>query len=236
VPPTKSDLSGKPLAGSDNPIPLRVGFRDGSRRDVTVSAAEAARLSAGGTEVARSWYVRWWNWTWSNITRIVVAVVALWFVSVVIPAVVQQWADRQKELELKTSLVTNISDAVADAASTGRLLKRNLLPEAVLQRAATQRLLAAQDRAIDPGGPGGKTKTDAEVAKIEKADEAWVTQTDATARAWRDLYNRMRNDWIKASASAQARLRTYFAAPRCQMTSQDSATLSARNSYWWSLR
>jgi hypothetical protein len=209
-PPTTSDFSGAPLTGSNDATQVRVEFPDGSRRDLTVSASEAARLSGEGQEVPRHWYERARRWIWRNLKKIVVAVVALWFASVVLPAVVQQWADRQKELELKTSLVTNISDAVADATATGRLLKRNLLPEGIVQEAAAFRLERAKAEAVTVDSPGGKTRTDAELAKIEKAQEALNAGTDATDRAWRDLNNRMRNDWIKASASAQARLRTYF--------------------------
>jgi hypothetical protein len=133
-------LSGSALAGSDDATPLTVQFPDSSRRILTVSAAEAVILRSRGKAVPPHWYERLFNWTTNNIRKIAVAGIALWFTAVVIPAVVQQWADRQKELELKTSLVTGISDAVADATSTGRLLKRGLTPEAAVQRAAADRL------------------------------------------------------------------------------------------------
>jgi hypothetical protein len=208
-----SGLSGRPLAGSDDPTVVRMELPSRERFELTVSAEEASDLAQAGKPIAAGWatrLARFSRWFRANFTKIAAAGVALWVTSIVIPAVVQQWADRQKELELKTSLVTGISDAVADATSNGTVLNNRLLPELAVEARAAYRTRLAHSNAVKATSSGGTRITDDEQAEIDKAGDLFGTAEAAAIQADRKLSNETRSDWIKSSASAEARLRSYF--------------------------
>jgi hypothetical protein len=195
-----SDISGSPLEGSNNPVAISVTFPDGARRNLNVSSIEAARLKEAGTE-ASSWY----SWTevkpW--LKRALVVVLAAWFASILIPAIVQQWADRAKELELKKSLVTRISDSAAEVTLAAFLVERQLLPHDKATHNAYAELQRLREKAARP-----PSRSDQRA--ITAAEAAWRKASNAEALADQKYYNETRDRWNRRGATIQAELETYF--------------------------
>lgn len=202
-----SDPSGQERAGSGDPVSIVVTFDDGTRRKVQVSASEAARLAAAGTPVS-SWQ-RWRSRLQPNVSKLLAIVLAGWFASIAIPAVVQQWSDRTKELELKNSLVTDISDSSADVISAALLMYREALPE---QIAAHDAGISAQHVYDDVYGTAKhpKNPTTAAEKKYEDANAAKTKAEENAAFAVQLYFNDHRNTWTRKSASIEAQLAAYF--------------------------
>ena len=113
--------------------------------------------------------------------------------SLVIPAIVQQWSDRQKSLELKNGLVTALSELVGEAATNAILLRQDLTPEARGAKRAQEKI--------------GEAKT----AKARtKAEAAYQTALDKQRTAEQKLLNTTRTSLLKSGFSLEARLQTYF--------------------------
>ena len=196
----RSDLSGIELEGSNDPVPITVMFADGTRRDLTVSASEAANLKRGGSP-ASSWH------SWSRLrpptSKLLVWGGALVVASLVIPAIVQQWTDRSKELELKNSLVTEISDSAADLTQSVLLLHQQLLPDDRATREAFRDLDDLRKKAGSNPSPSARTA-------IAKAEVAARKAQKTEARADQLYINTARTRWSRKAASIQAQLETYF--------------------------
>ena len=204
----KSDMSGVDLEESLAPVEITVQFSDGAQRTAVVAAAEANALRVNGRPLQpRS--------RWAHLRaaprKVLLVVLAGWFASVVIPAFVQQWQDRSKELDLKNGLVTKISDATAEAVTGSHLIAANLLPEAQDAAVKWDRLLLEEER-----GKAGKGKareiTAIERQKITKAQQEFDTARTGERRAEQAFYNGVRNTWIKSGGSIDAQLSTYFGA------------------------
>jgi hypothetical protein len=196
----QSDLSGDALEGSAAPAPIVVEFDDGTRRELTVTAAEASKLKRAG-DAASNWYS--WSRLWPVLRKLGLFVLAAWFASIVIPALVQQWADRTKELELKSTLVTQISDAASELTNAAVVLEAQLLPEDRAARDAFDELAAIKKDA-------GPNPTRAEKKAIALADAALKKAQQAERRTDQKLINDTRNRWNRESASLRAQLHTYY--------------------------
>jgi hypothetical protein len=70
---------------------------------------------------------------------LLVTVVAALLVNWLIPQLTRKWQDHQKALEIKTGLVSDMSESVASAVSTGRFVASGLIAEASADPRATQR-------------------------------------------------------------------------------------------------
>jgi hypothetical protein len=111
----RSDLSGDPLNG-DQATSIRIRFADGRTRSLKVSSQEADGLSTKGTDANRlrakavriggSKPVKW----------LAVTIAA----ALIFPALTKQWSDRQAELTLKNTMVTDISEGVETAYVSAR--------------------------------------------------------------------------------------------------------------------
>jgi hypothetical protein len=106
----RSDLSGDPLNG-DQATSIRIRFEDGHTRSLKVSSQEADELSNKGTEANR---LR------ARVGRIGGSKPVKWLAvtiaaALIFPALTKQWSDRQAELTLKNSMVTDISEGVETA-------------------------------------------------------------------------------------------------------------------------
>ena len=73
---------------------------------------------------------------------------AFMLTSLVFPALTRQWADRPKELELKSSLISRVSDVVASVVMTEGLATSNLLPESVALKNARRRFAKLTDEGL----------------------------------------------------------------------------------------
>jgi hypothetical protein len=207
----KSDLSGERLEGTREPTPIKVTFADGSQRQATVTFEEAERLRANSVPPERKGRLAQSSgWVVRNGWKLFAAVVAAWFASIVIPALVLQWADRQKELELKNALVTGISTSVGDTLEGASLVELGITPEANAVASKRRNWRAEQNNAKNPKGPNGIKTTKEEQAAIDKARDAWSTASEARRRADQKLTNETHKTWIKSGASIEARLATYF--------------------------
>ncbi|MBA2372265.1 MAG: hypothetical protein H0V71_11555 [Chloroflexi bacterium] len=191
-----SDISGEPLEGSDDPVSVVVEFDDGKKKQLTVKAAEAAQLASAG-QPASNWYS--WQRVRPKIRTLAVFLLGAWFASIVIPALVAQWADRTKELELKKTLVTDISDSAAEVTMAAIIIDGQSSPEDLATRNAIAELKAV-----------GPSPTPAEKKAITAAQAAVKKAKQAERRADQVAYNTARNKWFRTSASLKAQLDTYF--------------------------
>lgn len=97
-----SDISGKPI-DPDRPSHVTVRLPDGTRRRITITAAEADGLKEKGEAVSGLWLGRVAMRNWKTVAALIVA-------SVLVPAATRQWSDRQSILTVKQSLITEVSD------------------------------------------------------------------------------------------------------------------------------
>jgi hypothetical protein len=80
---------------------------------------------------APSWGVRLGGWLASPL---VVTVVAALLGSWLIPQLTREWQNHQESLEIKTSLVSQMSESVSGAVATGRFIASDLVPPKEQQR------------------------------------------------------------------------------------------------------
>jgi hypothetical protein len=111
--PQRSDWSGA-LLEPDAPVEIVVELTDGSRRRVSVSAAEHERLSDAGVDVRgpRAKVLALLHARWQKA--------AAWALTAFAAVAIGQctanhFADRQEELEIKSALATTISRAAVEA-------------------------------------------------------------------------------------------------------------------------
>jgi hypothetical protein len=208
----KSDLSGDPLEGTHEPTSIKVKFPDGDEREATVTFEEAQRLRGRPVPPPppSGRLARFGAWIGRNAWKLVAALIATWFASIVIPALVLQWSDRQKELDLKNALVTGISTSVGDTLEGAWLVERSLTPEA--NAAANKRAdwRSEQKKAENPKSPGGVTRTLGEQKLIDDDRTAYIVARESKRKVERKLTNDTHKAWIKTGASIEARLATYF--------------------------
>jgi hypothetical protein len=118
-----SDLSGRPIA-ADERTTLRIALPDGRRRELVVRGDEAADLGGKGRDVAgfrrKALKAIWPFGRWVLIS--VLGVLA-------VQGIAKQSADRQKELELKRDLASDIGSSSFSAYSTARSLVYRAPPE-----------------------------------------------------------------------------------------------------------
>jgi hypothetical protein len=195
---THSDLSGRPLEGSDAPTAITVRFDDVEnqpQRRLTISAAEAEGLSVKGSAApSEKKPSRLWAWVKKHPWPVVVAAVAAYFTSVCIPALVQQWADRRAELDFKNTLITSLSDLVADTTTASDIISSHATPEAAARVVATRRA-----KSTGKGSP-----------EWRRAKAALDSAEATEARAEQTLFNQTKVALIKDGAALETRLETYF--------------------------
>ncbi len=104
---TRSQRSGAPIE-PDKPVTVKYVFESGERREVRITAAEADDLLTQGDDRTSRWSRAWRAaWLW-------VKPPGKWLLAVVLGGLLGAWisdsyADRQRELELESSLITQIS-------------------------------------------------------------------------------------------------------------------------------
>jgi hypothetical protein len=156
---------------------------------------------------------------------LLVTVVAALLVNWLIPQVTRKWQDHQKALEIKTGLVSEMSQSVSRAVMTGRFLTSGL----IRQSSADPR---AEQRAWNQGFQDWTTTS----ASIGARLEAYISGNDA-APQWRTFSNVV-TDFFQLSANvndsrvAQVReILTYPALPKdVQLSRKDWVTLASASS------
>jgi hypothetical protein len=179
----KSALSGEALE-ADGKTNIIVIFEDGRRRELIVTADEAAKLAAAGSDVSPH-FVHLLR----SFSKPAGWLLALLIASILVPAITHQWADRPKELDFKSSLIKDLSDSTASTIDTARFIVSNSLPESKVTS------LACKDAA--------DTKT-AEAAKLCNAQKLEEARTEQKA------YNEMKDSWIRKGAILNSELRAYY--------------------------
>lgn len=103
----RSQRSGTPLE-PDKPVTVNYSFEDGERREVRVTAAEADDLLRQGVTTTSRWS-RAWRATWGRVKPAALSLTVLIAGAVLGGYISDRYADRQRELELEASLITQIS-------------------------------------------------------------------------------------------------------------------------------
>ena len=109
--------------------------------------------------------------------------------ALLIPAITQQWTDRQKDVEIKSALIKQMAESAAVAVNNVRFLGSGGNPEAHVSNTLC--------RTTDPTAPGPKS---------QECKKARRDATFATAK----ITTETRVDWRRASASARGQLIAYF--------------------------
>jgi hypothetical protein len=154
-----------------------------------------------------------------------VAVVVALLVNWLIPQFTRKWQDHQKALEIKTALVSEMSESVSSAVMTGRFIASGL----VRRSSADPR---ADQRAWNEGYRGWTTSSASIGAKLE----AYLEKSDVGAE-WRSFANVV-TDYFQLSAnvgptrSAQVReIFAYRGLPKnLQLSRKDRHVLASSNS------
>jgi hypothetical protein len=140
-----SELSGNLIAG-DRASELQVLFPDGRRRQLTVDIDEATSLAAKGRDVSRRSEVA--GRALLKLGRKLVKwVVVSLLAALALQAITKQWSDRQKELEMKSDLASDIGSSAFAAFGEARTIAY-LTPE---ERTAERRLLLLSTWIRDEG-------------------------------------------------------------------------------------
>jgi hypothetical protein len=124
--------------------------------------------------------------------KVLVAFVSAALAGWLLPALTRQSADRQKEIELKASLVGELSEGATRAFSSGRAIIRQTLPEAAERRQRQEDL--REEGAID-------TSCSAEALRD-------LCREEGRAVAERILLTN--EDWLQLSDRLKAQVTAYF--------------------------
>jgi hypothetical protein len=133
--------------------------------------------------------------------------------SLLVPAVTKQWSDRPRELEIKTSLIREISELTTDTVITPRLVLTGSTPAARLLDAAQADLSRA--------------------SKADKADamKKYRAAVDAKLRETQTLYTEKFSAWRNKGAVIKAQLLAYFS--RTNLANEWGAFVDAMSSYFY---
>jgi hypothetical protein len=153
---------------------------DLSKQNVNEPVAEVARRSP--------WYAGFVR----MLPRSTGWIVTLLAGSLLVPAITKQWSDRPRELEIKTSLVREISELTTDTVTTPRFVLTGSTPAArVLEEARTAL---------------------ARASKAEKADalKRYRAALDAKLAETQTIYTEESSTWRNKGAVVKAQLLAYF--------------------------
>jgi hypothetical protein len=127
--------------------------------------------------------------------KVLLAVLGALLAGWLFPAIARQSADRQKEIELKSELITELSQGARGAFSGARAIIRDVLPEAV-DRREKQRTLAGEG---NPSCYGEPTAVLQEFCSKER-------------RAESERILEVRENWLEVSDGVEARVTAHFSA------------------------
>jgi hypothetical protein len=198
---SKSDLSLEDLK-EDEAVKIRVMLEDGDGRELRVSKEEAQALTTRGTAIS-PWYTR----VGRSLYRPLAWLVALLIGSLLIPGVTKQWTDRPKELELKNSLVKQITESTTHAIEINRINVGNALPETIAYYDA----LSVWRQAAPKDKP-------AALQSLKKASAA-------SRKAKQQVANEVYSTWQTNRALIGAQLQAYF--PNTRLASDWSGYANA---------
>ena len=151
-------------------------------------------------------------------------VVAALLVNWLIPQVTRKWQDHQKALEIKTGLVSEMSESVSGAVMTGRFLASGLIGKSSADPRAEQ-------RTWNEGFRSWTTKS----ASIGARLEAYISSDD-TGSEWRSFSNVV-TDFFQLSANVNesrvSQVREILGYPRLpkdlQLSRKDWIALASSN-------
>jgi hypothetical protein len=201
----KSDLSLEAI-NEDELSTVRIKLETGDERELRVSRQEAETLAKRGTTISHS-LVR----AGRSLSRPLGWLLALIIGSLLIPAVTKQWTDRPKELELKNSLVTQITEASTNTVVTHRFIAGDVLPES---RLVTYYYTTWQS---------------AKSSEKEAAREKYLAAIESSKRAEQKAWNETYSLWQTKKASIGGQLDAYF--PSTTLASDWSSYAGAVTSF-----
>ena len=184
----RSALSGKEIEDGQTSR-IIVSFDDGTSREVTVSAEEATDLRSKGGDVS-PWYVHLGR----KVTRPGVWLLGIAVTSLLIPAITKQWADRPREIELRTRLIDSLGESAAQTVNTARFIVADTLPDAALRQLICTRALEAEEE----GRPDPELEARCEAARETERRAEQTEQIEA------------KNAWLQKGAVLESQLATYF--------------------------
>lgn len=153
---------------------------DVGARPVTEPAVEAAKLSP--------WYARFARALPRPTAWIVTIVVG----SLLVPAITKQWSDRPRELEIKTTLVREISELTTDTI-TAPVLE-------VFESTPAARLVQWRKAILDKASKADKAE----------AHKQWQAAVDAKVKETQTVYDQKYSTWKNKGAAIKAQLSAYF--------------------------
>jgi hypothetical protein len=199
---SRSALSGKEIEEGQR-VTLRVSFEDGLSRELDVAAGEAEQLRTRGRD-----RTPWYTDLGRKAVRPAVWVLALAVTSLLIPAITKQWADRPKELELRTSLVDRIGESAAQTINTARFIVADTLPEATLRALVC-----------------GEAEETRDPTQLERCREMREKETTAEQTAHIDA----KSAWLQKGAVLESQLAAYF--PGSDLSREGKAYVNAVRIY-----
>ncbi|HEX5915356.1 MAG TPA: hypothetical protein VFY54_19770, partial [Rubrobacter sp.] len=184
-------------------VTLTVSFEDGVSREVDVAADEAEGLRTKGRD-----RTPWYTDLGRKAIRPAVWVLALVVTSLLIPAITKQWADRPKELELRTALVDRIGESAAQTINTARFIVADTTPEATLRAMVC--------------GEAEETEDPAQVARCRtlQENETFAEQT---------AHINAKSAWLQKGAVLESQLAAYF--PGSDLSREGKAYVNAVRIY-----
>jgi hypothetical protein len=165
----RSDLSGDLIEG-DSACRLEVRFPDGRRKELVVRLEEAEDIAAKGRDAPST--KRRVGSSASEAARSISKWVLLSLVGVlVVQAVTKQWSDRQKELELKKSLASDIGTSAYQAFAQARSIA--FLPES--DRTTERKLLVLTAWIRDEGRIDATFRSYLQPPDVHQATTEWIS-------------------------------------------------------------
>jgi hypothetical protein len=198
----RSALSGKEIEEGQR-VTLRVSFEDGVSRELDVASGEAEQLRTRGRD-----RTPWYTDLGRKAIRPAVWVLALAVTSLLIPAITKQWADRPKELELRTSLVDRIGESAAQTINTARFIVADTLPDATLRALVC-----------------GEAEETQDPAQLGRCREMREKETTAEQTAHIDA----KSAWLQKGAVLESQLAAYF--PGSDLSREGKAYVNAVRIY-----
>jgi hypothetical protein len=116
--------------------------------------------------------------------------------SLLVPAITKQWSDRPRELEIKTTLIREISELTTDTVTAHVMELRQATP--------TARLLQARDAAL------ANAKANASKADIADAQRKYDAALDAKLVETQTTHAQKYLAWSNKGAAVRAQLLAYF--------------------------
>jgi hypothetical protein len=192
--------------------------RDSGGKNIASGKATGAQPAEGKRSRSRQLYEWFAN-------PLLVTVVAALLGGLLIPQITREWQDHQKALEIKTDLVSQMSESASSAVMTGRFIAAGLVRGASTDPNADQRAWNEGYRAWTTGSASIGAKLEAYFAGSDRGSE-WRSFADVVT----DFFQLSAN----VNATRPAQVREIFAYPELpknlRLSAEDRHVLVTSNS------